>query len=209
MNQDPSEETRHREVSIAWSLLGATATTAISFCLLWKLHFSRDAQAGISLLFMILYLPVLFPLGLSFAWPPLEWIRLLWNRRNGFLAKRELFLYSLLPCLVLGIAIAIVAPYAHRQHLYSTAHSEKTDTARIAQLYNRALDLHDQGLLRAIAGNRNTPVEILVDLSNDEYADIRCNVACNPSTPLETLQRLAHDQNKPVREIARKHPRMQ
>jgi hypothetical protein len=51
-----------------------------------------------------------------------------------------------------------------------------------------------------IAKNRNTPVEVLQQLSGDEFKAVRKWVANNPNTSLETLVSLALDKDHDVRE---------
>ena len=54
--------------------------------------------------------------------------------------------------------------------------------------------------------NKNTPVEILEELADDEDNDIRRNVAENPSTPVEMLVKLADDEYSDVREKVAENP---
>jgi hypothetical protein len=58
-----------------------------------------------------------------------------------------------------------------------------------------------------IAGNPNTPVDLLNNYVNDEDENVRSSVAVNPSTPDEALERLSKDENEDVREAVGKNPK--
>jgi hypothetical protein len=47
---------------------------------------------------------------------------------------------------------------------------------------------------RGVAENPNTPIEVLVRLSQDEYWMVLKRVAWNPNTPIEVLVRLSQDE---------------
>ncbi len=198
VNRDPSVGTRHGEVSIAWSLLGATATTVICCYLAWTLHFARDAQGGIVLVYMVLGLPMLIPLILALIWPLWEFLRQAWNYRNGYQHRRELVLGCVFPSLVLAASLVVVTPRVHRQYLYSVARSDETDPARIAHLYRRTVETQDRRLLRAIARNPNASALILNHLAEDVDPSVRLGVVLNPATPRNVVQRLLRDENKSV-----------
>ena len=50
-----------------------------------------------------------------------------------------------------------------------------------------------------VANNPSTPADILAELANDEYEDVRTAVASNPNTPANVLRQLAGDQETYVR----------
>ena len=55
----------------------------------------------------------------------------------------------------------------------------------------------------AVAGNKNTPVSVLEELSKDEDI-VRINVARNKNTPVNVLEELSKDPDEDVREAANK-----
>lgn len=59
---------------------------------------------------------------------------------------------------------------------------------------------------RVVAGNPNTPRQVLARLAEDESAYIRKSVAVNPKTPADVLKRLASDQNGEVRLAVAENP---
>jgi hypothetical protein len=52
---------------------------------------------------------------------------------------------------------------------------------------------------RVVAGNPNTPTQVLARLATDHFSVIRRHVAENPRTPAEVLRQLAKDQDMDVR----------
>jgi len=62
------------------------------------------------------------------------------------------------------------------------------------------------GVRRNVAGNPNTPVEVLIKLSTDENKDVRSSVAWNRNTPVEVLIKLASDENEDVRSSVAGNP---
>jgi len=52
---------------------------------------------------------------------------------------------------------------------------------------------------RVVAGNPNTPTQVLARLARDHFSVIRRHVAENPRTPPDVLRDLAHDQDMDVR----------
>jgi len=54
-------------------------------------------------------------------------------------------------------------------------------------------------LRRVVAGNPNTPTQILAKLSADQHSVIRRHVAENPRTPAAVLRKLAQDHDMDVR----------
>lgn len=59
---------------------------------------------------------------------------------------------------------------------------------------------------RVLAGNPNTPKQILEKLAGDDFPAIRCRTAENPNTPVKILQELAGDQHSDVRLAAAENP---
>lgn len=64
------------------------------------------------------------------------------------------------------------------------------------------------GIRRRTAENPRTPVEILLNLSQDEHCDVRLAVAENPNTPEEVLSLLAEDEDADVRYGVAENPHM-
>jgi hypothetical protein len=58
-----------------------------------------------------------------------------------------------------------------------------------------------------VAGNTNTPVDVLVLLSQDEDWRVRRYVSSNCNTPIDTLVRLSRDESRWVRERVAENPR--
>ena len=52
---------------------------------------------------------------------------------------------------------------------------------------------------RVVAGNPNTPCQVLLRLSEDRSMLIRCAVAANPKSPIELLRILSQDESSEVR----------
>ena len=50
-----------------------------------------------------------------------------------------------------------------------------------------------------VAANYNTPVEALIELSEDAHQIVRWWVTRNPNTPLEVLIKLSNDEDEYVR----------
>ncbi len=63
-------------------------------------------------------------------------------------------------------------------------------------LMNKFDDLH---LRRVVAGNPNTPEQVLRQLAQDKVSVIRRHVAENPHTPSDILRHLANDSDSDVR----------
>ena len=61
---------------------------------------------------------------------------------------------------------------------------------------------------RRTAENPNTPVKVLQELACDQHSDVRLAVAENPSTPQETLAILATDEDSDVRYGVAENPHM-
>jgi HEAT repeat protein len=59
---------------------------------------------------------------------------------------------------------------------------------------------------KVVAGNPNTPRQVLARLADDPSAYIRKAVAINPKTPPDVLKRLASDQNSEVRLAVAENP---
>jgi hypothetical protein len=59
---------------------------------------------------------------------------------------------------------------------------------------------------RVVAGNPNTPKEILEKLAEDTFPAIRCRIAENPKTPIKVLNRLAGDEYSEVRLAVAENP---
>jgi prophage antirepressor-like protein len=57
-----------------------------------------------------------------------------------------------------------------------------------------------------LAKNTNTPTEILIKLSKDEYWFVREDVAKNTNTPIETLIELSNDKEWIVRGYVTTNP---
>ncbi|GAJ25006.1 unnamed protein product, partial [marine sediment metagenome] len=57
----------------------------------------------------------------------------------------------------------------------------------------------DSSVRRSVAKNLNTPVEVLVKLSKDKAGYVRYFVAFNPNTPVEVLVELSEDEDSGVR----------
>ena len=58
---------------------------------------------------------------------------------------------------------------------------------------------------RYAAGNPNTPVDVLAELAKDSNCDVRRYAAGNPNTPADVLTELAKDSNCDVRRYAEKN----
>ncbi len=82
------------------------------------------------------------------------------------------------------------------------------ETNAMVRVPNQALstDLDILQVRRVVAGNPNTPRQVLTRLSMDESASIRRAVAINPKTPVEVLERLASDQVSEVRLAVAENP---
>lgn len=65
-----------------------------------------------------------------------------------------------------------------------------------AQLQNELNVLH---VRRVVAGNPNTPRQVLLRLAGDRSTLIRCAVAANPKSPPELLKILSQDRSSEVR----------
>ena len=59
---------------------------------------------------------------------------------------------------------------------------------------------------KVVAGNPNTPKQVLARLAEDPSAYIRKSVAINPKTPTDVLKALATDQNSEVRLAVAENP---
>ena len=59
-----------------------------------------------------------------------------------------------------------------------------------------------------VAGNSNTPVDVLTELAKDSDWYIRCLVARNPNTPVDVLTELAKDSDCDVRRNVAGNPKL-
>jgi len=59
-----------------------------------------------------------------------------------------------------------------------------------------------------VAGNPNTPADVLTELAKDSYCDVRSFVAGNPNTPADMLTELAKDSHWHVRRHAAGNPKL-
>ena len=66
----------------------------------------------------------------------------------------------------------------------------------------------DLEVRRNVAGNPNTPVDVLTELAKDSDCDVRRNVARNPNTPAGVLTELANDINWYVRCFVARNPKL-
>ena len=64
---------------------------------------------------------------------------------------------------------------------------------------SRSRELEIYHVRRVVAGNPNTPKQVLARLSTDTMPNIRRRVAENPKTPVDVLMILAHDDQADVR----------
>jgi len=69
---------------------------------------------------------------------------------------------------------------------------------------NRDFDIYH--VRRVVAGNPNTPKQVLARLADDTMPGIRRRVAENPKTPPEILMRIAHDEHPDVRLAVAENP---
>ena len=58
----------------------------------------------------------------------------------------------------------------------------------------------------SVAGNPNTPVDVLMELAKDSDCDVRKNAAGNPNIPADVLTELAKDSHSVVRKNAAGNP---
>lgn len=72
-----------------------------------------------------------------------------------------------------------------------------SDTRSNAASSFRELDIYH--VRRVVAGNPNTPKQVLARLATDTMPNIRRRVAENPKTPVDVLMMLAYDENPDVR----------
>ena len=66
----------------------------------------------------------------------------------------------------------------------------------------------DLEVRRNVAGNPNTPADVLAELANDINWYVRCFVARNPNTPAGVLTELAKDSDFDVRRYAACNPKL-
>ena len=64
----------------------------------------------------------------------------------------------------------------------------------------------DCDVRRSAAGNPNTPVDVLVELSKDSDCDVRSSAAGNPNIPVDVLVELSKDSKWVVRRSAAGNP---
>ena len=60
----------------------------------------------------------------------------------------------------------------------------------------------------SVAGNPNTPADVLTELAKDSDCDVRSNAAGNPATPADVLTELAKDSDWHVRRNAACNPKL-
>lgn len=83
-----------------------------------------------------------------------------------------------------------------------------TNTNNVAHAQDRFAS-SDSDILhvrRVVAGNPNTPKQVLSRLSDDEISAIRRGVAENPKTPVDILRKLANDRCPEVRLAVAENP---
>ncbi len=76
------------------------------------------------------------------------------------------------------------------------------------QVLTRLGDDRSEAIRRAVAENPKTPVDMLKKLAYDRDGDVRLAVAENVHTPRETLSVLANDENADVRYGVAENPHM-
>lgn len=81
---------------------------------------------------------------------------------------------------------------------------ESTPQAGTGTTQSREFDIYH--VRRVVAGNPNTPKQVLARLAEDRLPGIRRRVAENPRTPLEALSRLATDADSDVRLAVAENP---
>lgn len=79
----------------------------------------------------------------------------------------------------------------------SAPNSNSTPQASSESLNSKEFDIYH--VRRVVAGNPNTPKQVLERLSSDPLSAIRQRVAENPKTPTEILLKLARDEHTDVR----------
>ena len=60
----------------------------------------------------------------------------------------------------------------------------------------------------SVAGNPNTPADVLTELAKDSDCDVRYFAAGNPNTPADVLTELAKDSDCDVRYFAACNPKL-
>lgn len=78
---------------------------------------------------------------------------------------------------------------------YIVAGNPNTPKEVLARLANDTLE----NIRRRVAENPRTPVTVLLQMASDPNIDVRLSVAENPNTPPEVLEQLAADDNVDVR----------
>ncbi|MBI4532807.1 MAG: hypothetical protein HY711_02580 [Candidatus Melainabacteria bacterium] len=78
---------------------------------------------------------------------------------------------------------------------YIVAGNPNTPKEVLARLANDTLE----NIRRRVAENPRTPVSVLLQMASDPNIDVRLSVAENPNTPPEVLEQLAADDNVDVR----------
>ena len=76
------------------------------------------------------------------------------------------------------------------------------------QVLTRLAEDTNEAIRRAVAENPKTPVEMLKQLAFDNHPEVRLAVAENSHTPKETLSLLANDENADVRYGVAENPHM-
>lgn len=66
---------------------------------------------------------------------------------------------------------------------------------------------NDSDVRASVAGNLNTPADTLIELSKDDSWCVRTSVAGNPNTPVDTLIELSKDGNYDVRASVAGNPK--
>lgn len=193
-----TDKERSRRFSRALIAGAVPAALFVLAALCWT-SLSTDSKAGLVLVFLPFVAVGIFLFFFVVVWALSEMVATVRNHLSMRALVRRLVLPAmlLLGCGFIAIEIAVSAVRLYVR--VNDASSPRSSPARLRQLYESALGSDDNDLMMHLAGNPNTPSDLLERLASDQYLSVRGRVALNPNTPARVLRGLARDPDPDVR----------
>ena len=197
---------------------------------------SREPLAGVGLFFLPFYAVYVGIGGFIISWAIITLYIFFSPKERSTIPKKKLFFHALLSVIILITTVISTYAFVIRQSLLREVESSQISQVRLGEIYTRAMEKHDIGVLQILAKNsqtpvpilediyasysqdlndgiyyslgmnKNTPGEILEKLAKSKWSFVRSSVAENPNTPVETLKMLADDTDYSVRLAVTQNP---
>ena len=171
----------------------------------------REALAGVGLFFLPFYAVYVGIGGFIISWAIITlYIFFSSAKRRSVVPKKTLFFHTILAMFILIIISVSTYAFINRQLILREAKSPQISQVRLGEIYTRAMEKHDIGVLQILAKNSQTPVPILEDIyasySQDLNDGIYYSLGMNKNTPGEILEKLAKSKWSFVRSSVAENP---